>query len=54
MESKEYRHSIDEMIDMIKDYLKHHPDNMQYRDHENPYYKEGYRKALEDFLYIAS
>ena len=51
-DNKKYSKSLDEMVEMIKDYLEKHPDKMEYRDIENPYFNEGYRRALEDFIYI--
>ena len=44
--------SSDNLRHVIKDYLEKHPDKMEYRDIENPYFNEGYRRALEDFIYI--
>lgn len=41
-----YRRTMDEMVDMIKDYLEKHPEI------KGDDFKNGYRKALEDFLFI--
>ena len=54
MENKKYSKSMDEVVRMIQNYLKDNPDKMEYRDNDNPYFKEGYRKALQDFIYIVS
>lgn len=54
MKNKKYSKTMDEMVKMIQDYLDKHPENMELRDNDNPYFKEGYRKALQDFIYIIS
>jgi hypothetical protein len=54
MENKKYSKSMDEVVKMIQDYLEKNPDKMEYRDNDNLYFKEGYRKALQDFIYIVS
>lgn len=53
-DNKKYSKNLDEMMEMIKTYLKENPDKFEYRDNQNPYYKEGYRRALEDFLLIVA
>ena len=53
-DNKKYSKTLDEMMEMIKTHLKENPDKFEYRDNQNPYYKEGYRRALEDFMLIAS
>ena len=50
--TKKYSRTLDEMVKKIEDYLEKNPNNFEYMDINNPYYKAGYRKALEDFLFI--
>ena len=53
MKNNKYDRTMDEMVNMIKDYLEKHPKQVE-ADMSNSQYKEGYRKALEDFLFIVS
>lgn len=50
--TKKYSKTLDEMVKRIEDYLEKNPKDIKHRDINNPYNKEGYRKALEDFLFI--
>lgn len=43
--TKKYSKTLDEMVNRIKDYLDKNPES-------DDDFKNGYRKALEDFLFI--
>lgn len=51
--NKKYRKSMDEMVAMIQDYILKHPTpEGVVPDISSEQYKLGYKRALEDFLFI--